>query len=352
MLTRKKRTQTDLNPTNYKVQKIRTLCAMPTREEITYFGAGPALLPTDVLKTAAAALVNYDGTGLGLAEHSHRSALATKIINTTKADLAKYLDIPEDYEILFMQGGGSGEFSATVYNLVSIWVERRKQKILRELGIGGSNEIPEDVLLTELRKAIDEELRIDYLVTGSWSLKASQEASRLIGAEFVNIVADGRKVNNGVFGKIPEESSWNLSKSPAMIYYCDNETVEGVELPGFPEVLKPNATNEEPIVVADMSSNILSRRIPVKNFSVIFFGAQKNLGCTGITVVIIKKSLLPPAVASPAPSLLRKLGIPNGPIVLQYETVAKNNSLYNTLSIFESVAPKINLHPLIKPVCI
>lgn len=309
---------------------------MPSREEITYFGAGPALLPTSVLEIASKALVNYNDTGLGLAEHSHRSELATNIINTAKANLAKYLDIPDDYEILFMQGGGSGEFSATVYNLAAIWVERRKQQILKELNIKEGQEIPEDVIVKELRKAVEEEFKIDYLVTGSWSLKASQEASRLIGAEYVNVAADARKINDGKFGKIPEEKDWKLSKSPAMIYYCDNETVDGVEFPGFPKVLEPSA-GYEPIVVADMSSNILSRRIPVKNFSVIFFGAQKNLGSTGVTVVIIKKNLLPPVVATPAPTLLRKLGFPIGPIVLSYETIAKNNSLYNTLSIFEYV---------------
>ena len=309
---------------------------MPSREEITYFGAGPALLPTDVLKTAASALVDYNETGLGLAEHSHRSELATGIVNKAKADLATYLEVPDDYEILFMQGGGSGEFSATVYNLVGVWVERRKQKILKELGIEkAGKDIPEEKLVRQLQDAVDEELKIDYLVTGSWSLKASQEAARLVGAEHVNIVADARKVNDGKFGKIPEESTWRLSKNPAMVYYCDNETVDGVEFPGFPEILKPNGEEGEPIVVADMSSNILSRRIPIKNFSVIFFGAQKNLGSTGITVVIIKKSLLPPVVATPAPTLLRKLGLPIGPIVLSYETIAKNNSLYNTLSIFE-----------------
>jgi phosphoserine aminotransferase len=311
---------------------------MPERADITYFGAGPALLPTDVLEIAAAGLVNYNGTGLGLAEHSHRSELAANIVNTTKKDLATYLDIPDDYDILFMQGGGSGEFSATVYNLVAIWVERRKQRILKELEIKDSKPLPENVV-KELQKAVDEELKVDYLVTGSWSLKASQEAARLIGPEHVNVAADARKANDGKFGKIPEESSWKLSKNPAMIYYCDNETVDGVEFPGFPEVLSPKG-DDAPIVVADMSSNILSRRIPVENFSVIFFGAQKNLGSTGVTVVIIKKSLLPPVVATVDPSLLRKLGIPIGPVVLEYATIAKNNSLYNTLSIFEWVFMK------------
>jgi phosphoserine aminotransferase len=307
---------------------------MPNRSDITYFGAGPALLPTAVLETAATSLVNYNETGLGLAEHSHRSELATNIVEEAKADLCKYLDIPDDYEVLFMQGGGSGQFSATVYNLVEVWVERRRQKILKEAGIPEGKETAEDLILTKLRKAVEEELKIDYLVTGSWSLKASQEASRLVGPEYVNIVADGRKINDGKFGKIPEEKDWKLSKKAAMVYYCDNETVDGVEFPGFPQVLEP-AGEDGPIVVADMSSNILSRRIPIKNFSLIFFGAQKNLGSAGITVVVIKKSLFPPAVATPPPSLMRKLGLPIGPIVLSYDTIAKNKSLYNTLSIFE-----------------
>jgi len=305
---------------------------MPERKDITYFGAGPAGLPTDVLQTASEALLNYEQTGLGLAEHSHRSGIATGIVEGTKVDLAKYLDIPSDYEVLFMQGGGSGEFSATVYNLVSVWVERRKQKVLKELGLQEEKELPKEAL-EKLQQAVDKELKIDYLVTGSWSLKASQEAARLVGSEHVNVAADARTVNEGKFGKIPEESSWKLSKNAAMVYYCDNETVDGVEFPAFPKVLEPNG-EDEPIVVADMSSNILSRRIPVKNFSVIFFGAQKNLGSTGITVVIIKKSLLLPP-GTPPPSLLRKLGLPNGPIVLDYPTIAKNKSLYNTLSIFE-----------------
>jgi phosphoserine aminotransferase len=304
---------------------------MPSRAEVTYFGAGPAGLPSSVLEVAAQSLVDHEGTGLGLAEHSHRSELATNILNNTKADLAKYLDIPDDYEVLFMQGGGTGGFSATLCNFVGFWVERRRQNILKSLGEGAD----EAAVLNELQKAVTEELKVDYLVTGSWSLKASQEAARLLGPEHVNIAADSREANGGKFGKIPEESTWKLSKSPAMVYFCDNETVDGVEFPSFPKILEGKTGGEEPLVVADMSSNILSRRIPVSKFSVIFFGAQKNLGTTGITVVIIKKSLLPPTLATPAPKLMRQLGLPLGPIVLEYATIAKNNSLYNTLSIFD-----------------
>ncbi|KAF4849258.1 Phosphoserine aminotransferase [Colletotrichum siamense] len=301
---------------------------MPTRADITYFGAGPALLPTDVLETAAQALLDYNNTGLGIAEHSHRSEIATKILEEAKADLTTYLDIPSDYEILFMQAGGSGEFSATVYNFVGAWVARQRDAVLKRLG--ATEDTPE--VIAELRKIVDQKLKLDYLVTGGWSQKASAEAARLLGSEFVNVAADARKVNDGKFGKIPDEKDWKLSEGAAMVYYCDNETVDGVEFPGFPASLAPKDNGEGPIVVADMSSNILSRRVPVKNYSAIFFGAQKNLGLTGVTVVVIKKSLL---AAQPSPALMRKLGLPISPIVLSYETIAKNNSLYNTLSIFD-----------------
>ncbi|TQN71579.1 Phosphoserine aminotransferase, partial [Colletotrichum shisoi] len=291
---------------------------MPSRADITYFGAGPALLPTDVLEDAAKALVNFEDTGLGIAEHSHRSAIATTIINEAEADLASYLDIPDDYEVLFMQGGGSGEFSATAYNLVGNWVARKRNEI-------GSDD---DSAVPELKAAV-KNLKIDYIVTGGWSQKAAAEAERLFGSEHVNIVADSRKTNGGKFGTIPDESTWNLSQDAAMVYYCDNETVDGVEFPGFPKSLEPGPNGS--IVVADMSSNILSRKIPVRNFSAIFFGAQKNLGSTGVTVVIIKKSLLP----QPSAALMRQLGLPIPPRILEYAAIAKSNSLYNTLSIFD-----------------
>ncbi|KAL2870609.1 O-phospho-L-serine:2-oxoglutarate transaminase [Aspergillus lucknowensis] len=300
------------------------------REDITYMGAGPAALPTDVLEIAAEALQNYENTGLGVAEHSHRSQLALDILNTTKADLAAFLDIPPEFEILFMQGGGSGQFSTTAYNLTAIWVERQRQKILRENG-----ELSEDDVLLELRKKVEAELRLDYLVTGGWSLKASQEAARLLGPEYVNVASDARTVNDGKFGKIADESTWKLSPKAAMVYFCENETVDGVEYPNFPKVLEAKGSEDDPIVVGDFSSTILSRRIPFKNFSIVYFGAQKNLGLTGITGVIIRKSLLPPTSPPCSPAILRKLGLPVCPITLDYSVVAKSNSLYNTLSIFD-----------------
>ncbi|KAL4946409.1 hypothetical protein BDV06DRAFT_208706 [Aspergillus oleicola] len=300
------------------------------REDITYLGAGPAALPTDVLATAAEALQNYEDTGLGVAEHSHRSELATNILNTMKADLVSFLDIPPEFEILIMQGGGSGQFDATVYNLTAIWVEKQRQKILKEKG-----ESSEEQVIAELRKKVDAELKLDYLVTGSWSLKASQEAIRLLGPEYVNIASDARTANDGKFGNIADESTWKLSPKAAMTYLCENETVDGVEYPAFPKALESKGSEDDPIVIGDFSSTILSRRIPFENFSIVYFGAQKNLGMTGITGVIIRKSLLPPVSPPASPTILRKLGLPIAPTILDYSVAHKNNSLYNTLSIFD-----------------
>ncbi|KAG5999475.1 hypothetical protein E4U54_001830 [Claviceps lovelessii] len=312
---------------------------MPSRSDITYFGAGPSCLPTAVIENAAGALVNFQDTGLGIAEHSHRSAMATNIINETKADLASYLDIPDDYEILFMHGGGSGQFAAMAYNFVGAWVARTHKQI-RSAASAGADTGDDTASLAELKSEL-KNLKLDYIVTGGWSQKAAAEAERLFGPEHVNIVADSRETNNGKFGTIPDESTWKPSQRAAMVYYCDNETVDGVEFPGFPACLEPGAgrpdggDDDGPIVVADMSSNILSRTIPVRNFSAIYFGAQKNLGLTGLTVVVIKKSFLPPVTSQPSAALMRQLGLAIPPRIMEFETIAKNNSLYNTLSIFE-----------------
>lgn len=342
---------------------------MPSREEVAYFGAGPAPLPHDVIEAGAAVFTNYNDTGIGLAEISHRSPTANQILAEAKEALITLYDIPADeYEILFMQAGGTGEFSAVVQNLVTVWVERRRRRAAKELGEGKDQEV-----VDRLRREIDQELKLDYLVTGSWSLKASQEATRLLGAKHVNVAVDARKSNEGRFGKIPDENSWKLTPTrkeggtgSALVYYCDNETVDGVEFPSFPDCLNAQGQDEEDerLIVADMSSNFLSRKVDVSKYAVIFVrspnlffstpnttshpkdaakltslsqgGAQKNVGVTGITIVIVKKSLLPPHTAVPSPQLLHQLAIPSipGPIMLDYPTIAKNNSLYNTLPIF------------------
>jgi phosphoserine aminotransferase len=218
-----------------------------------------------------------------------------------------------------MQGGGSGEFSAMAYNFIGNWVARKRKEIDSD---------DDNIIIPKLKSAV-ENLKLDYIITGGWSQKAAAEAERLFGSDCVNIVADGRKENGGKFGTIPDEGTWNLSPDAAMVFYCENETVHGVEFPTFPKLLEPGP--DGPIVVADMSSNILSRKIPIRNFSAIFFGAQKNLGTTGITVVVIKKSFLP----QPSTALMRRLALPIPPRILEFETIAKSNSLYNTLSIFE-----------------
>lgn len=252
---------------------------MPTREEIAYFGAGPSGLPTHVAASGSQAFFNYEDSGLGLAELSHRSPTANQILADTKAALILLLDIPNNYETLFLHGGGSGEFSAVVFNLVPVWVEKRRKRAEQELS--GD----ESAIVRRVKEDIQQYLRLDYLVTGSWSLKASQEAALLLaplGENLVNVALDARKSNGGAFGTIPSEDSWMLTKSQengtcgsAFVYYCDNETVDGVEYPNFPKILESKPGGEERLVVADMSSNILSRRVDVSKYGVIFAGAQK-----------------------------------------------------------------------------
>ncbi|KJX99086.1 phosphoserine aminotransferase like protein [Zymoseptoria brevis] len=293
---------------------------MPSREDVYYYGAGPAPLPTPVLEEASKVILNYNDSGMGIAEISHRSADANAILAKAQSGLRQLLDIPESdgpdgYQILFLHGGGSGEFSAVVYNMVSVWIAKQLK------AVGGDE--------TKLAEVVQQKLKMDYLVTGSWSLKASQEAARLVGGEHVNIVTDARKHRDGKFGLVPDNSTWNVTSdndSCAFTYYCDNETVDGVEFPST-----PSGHN----LVADMSSNFLSRAVDVKKHAVIFGGAQKNVGTTGITIAIIKNEFLPPHAEYADPEVLRKLGLPSGPIVLDWPTIAKNNSLYNTLPIFD-----------------
>jgi len=303
---------------------------MPSRDQVHYFGAGPAPLPTAVLERASQALLNYNESGIGITEISHRSADAAAILSSAQNALRQLLDIPsgdgpDGYQILFLQGGGSGQFSASVYHMVSLWVERKRLEIAES--VQGKEE-----QMRLLRQAVEKEMKVDYLVTGSWSLKASQEAARLVGAEKINVAVDARR--DGKFGQIPGEKEWKVTgkeQDSAMVYYCDNETVDGVEFPAFPACLEGNKYQ----VVADMSSNFLSREVDVRKYAAIFGGAQKNVGTTGITIAIVKNSLLPPHAQLAKPDLLRQLNLPVGPVVLDWPTIAKNNSLYNTLPIFD-----------------
>ncbi|CAR25247.1 O-phospho-L-serine:2-oxoglutarate transaminase [Lachancea thermotolerans CBS 6340] len=271
------------------------------REEPNHFGAGPAQLPTPVLQQAAKDLVNYKGIGLGIGEISHRSGDATEVIESTKANLRKLLNVPETHEVFFMQGGGTTGFSSLATNLVAAHVGKT--------GSAGT---------------------AGYLVTGSWSAKALEEAQRL-GIES-EMLFNAKDYNNGKFGAIPPESAWAeklKAKDYSYVYLCENETVHGVEWPQLPKALVDSGIE----IVADLSSDILSRAIDVSQYGVIMAGAQKNIGLAGLTLYIIKKSILQD-ISAASLDQLRQLGVPITPIAFEYPTVVKNNSAYNTIPIF------------------
>ncbi|KAA8892828.1 pyridoxal phosphate-dependent transferase [Sphaerosporella brunnea] len=287
---------------------------MPSRSEISYFGAGPAALPTSVLETASAAILNHENSGVGLIEQSHRSANSINIITSACEHLRNLLNIPEGYSVLWMQGGGTTQFAAVVYNLVGHWVQT-------QLDANNGD-------LEAVKKALGS-ARADYLVTGSWSKKAAEEAARITGgAGKLTRVAVNAKAATGKFGAIPPESQWELTPAENSIfsYYCDNETVDGVEFPAFPAAL------EGRLVACDMSSNILSRRVDVSKYAILYAGAQKNVGGAGVTLVVVKDEVLKKQASEEA---LRALGLPVPPIMLYYPTLTGAGSLYNTLPIFD-----------------
>lgn len=265
------------------------------REEAHYFGAGPAKLPSDVLAQAALDLFNFEDANLGIGEISHRSKTAMKVIDDTKANFKQLLNIPDTHEVFFMQGGGTGAFSSVAYNLMANYAKRTGKK----------------------GKAA-------YAVTGGWSKKAAEEAKRL-GFD-VEIVANGKENN---FTKIPAYSEWKTidAENTAYLYVCDNETVHGNE---FATVPGQDYLPEGVELVADTSSNILSRKVDVSKFGLIVAGAQKNVGLAGLTIYIIKKTLLEQA----SDDELRELNIPLSPIAFNFPTVVANNSAYNTIPIF------------------
>jgi phosphoserine aminotransferase len=211
---------------------------MPSRSEIINFGAGPASLPTPVLETASKDLLNYSNLGMSLAEISHRSTHATTILTSANSHLRTLLNIPSTHEILWQQGGGTAQFSMIIYNLVAHYIQRTGNA---------------------------EGMKLDYIVTGGWSRKAYEEALRL-GIGEVNLVVDAKR-DRGKFGGIPGREGWKLSESKktAFVYYCDNETVDGVEFAGGLEGIDGDVP-----IVCDMSSNILSRKVDVSKFAVIY----------------------------------------------------------------------------------
>ncbi|KAG0053094.1 Phosphoserine aminotransferase [Gryganskiella cystojenkinii] len=270
------------------------------------FGAGPAMIPRPVLERAQAEFLDYQGTGLSIMELSHRSEPYEQLNNRAQEQLRELLSIPANYKILFMQGGGHTQFAAVVYNLLA-WRHRQNKT--------------EGVQEEDWRQ-----IPVDYVVTGSWSAKAVEEAKRL-GAN-VRVVCDAKKAL-GAFKGVPEESTWirstepvqGTASKPAYLYYCDNETVNGVEFP-----FVPTLQGQDIPLVCDMSSNILSRKVDVSKFGVIYAGAQKNIGPAGVSVVIVREDLLETSELGN--------GLVPVPLMLDYKTMAKNNSLYNTPPMF------------------
>jgi len=236
------------------------------------FSAGPAAIPDPVLERIRNDIPDWNGTGMSVMEVSHRSPEFVAVADKATQDFRDLLDIPDDYGVLFPQGGATLQFSMVPLNLAS------------------------------------EGQVVDYVNTGSWSKKAIAEAGRYCD---VNVVADSSDRN---FTYVPGEDSWNTSEDAAYLHYCANETIGGVEFPFVPD------TGDIPLV-CDMSSTILSRPIDVSAFGVIYAGAQKNIGPAGVTVVIIRKDLLGRARES----------IPG---LLDYSVYEESGSMSNTPPCF------------------
>lgn len=232
------------------------------------FSAGPAMLPLDVLEQAASEMTDWHGSGMSVMEMSHRGKEFISIAEKAEADLREIMKIPQNYKVLFLQGGATSQFAMVPLNLL-----RGKTSA-------------------------------DYVNTGQWSKKAIAEAKRYCT---VNIVTTGESSN---FTTIPAQSSWKLNSDAAYVHYTPNETIGGVEFHFIPE------TGNVPLV-ADMSSTILSRPVDVSKFGIIYAGAQKNIGPAGLTLVIIREDL----IGEP---------VPDTPLMFSYKTHAENGSMYNT----------------------
>ena len=258
----------------------------PTLTRIFNFSAGPAVLPIEVLEEAQRDLVSLPGVGMSILEISHRSTAFDDVIEGCEADLRALAGIPANYRVLFLQGGASLQFSMVPMNL---------------LPAGAS---------------------ADYVVTGSWSQKAVKEAKR-VGA--VKIAASTESEN---FTRIPQQRELKLDAGAAYVHITTNNTIFGTEFHYTPE------TGSVPLV-ADASSNICSRPIDVSKYRLIYAGAQKNLGPSGLTLVIMRDDLVARSPASLA-------------TMLQYSVHAENKSMYNTPPVFGVYIMRLVLKWLLK----
>lgn len=244
--------------------------------QVFNFSAGPAVLPKEVLQQAASEMLDWHGSGMSVMEMSHRGPEFISIYQQAEADLRELLNVPANYKILFMQGGGLGQNSLVPLNLAG-------------------------------RKA--QPATIDFVQTGSWSSKSIKEAARYAK---VNVAASGEA---GGFTTVPPQESWRLSDDAAYLHVCTNETIDGVEFNFVPTV--QGAHGRDVPLVADMSSHILSRVIDVSKYGVIFAGAQKNIGPAGLTLLIVREDLLDCA-------------LPICPGVFNWRAVADADSMLNT----------------------
>ena len=240
--------------------------------KVLNFNAGPAMLPTAVMEKVQAELLDYHGKGMSIMEMSHRSKEFEAVIASAEATFKRVIGVADGYRALFMQGGASTQFSVLPMNF---------------LPAGGT---------------------ADYIVTGTWGEKAIEEAA-LFGTAHL-----AASTKEGNYNRVPSAAEIKLSEKPAYVHYTTNETIQGVQFQSIPDV------GDFPLV-ADMSSDILSRPLDASKFSLIYAGAQKNLGPSGVAVVLVKESWLE--------SANKKI-----PTILKYAIQAKNGSRYNTPPTF------------------
>ena len=236
------------------------------------FGAGPAMLPLPVLERAREELLDFAGSGMSVMEVNHRGAEFRTVIESSRARLRELMQVPDDYHVLFLQGGAQMQFSAVPLNLMG------------------------------------ERGRADYVDSGAWASKAIDTASRF---GQVNVVASSKDTG---YRSIPAQESWRRDAQASYLHYTPNETIGGVEFHFIPR-------SEGVPLVADMSSNILSRPLDVGKFGLIYAGAQKNIGIAGLTVVIVRDDLIGRASK-------------HTPLLLDYKLQADSDSMANTAPTF------------------
>nr|WP_136252239.1 3-phosphoserine/phosphohydroxythreonine transaminase [Ningiella ruwaisensis] len=242
-------------------------------ESVFNFSAGPAAIPRPVLKRAQDELLNWNGQGTSVMEVSHRGKPFMAVAQKAEADLRKLMKVPDNYKVLFLQGGGRGQFFSVPMNLA-------KRGDLSQ-----------------------------HLVSGQWSQIAVAEAEKYMTAE---VLAKTQTKDDKLW--VPTQEHWEINPKAAYFHYCPNETVDGIEINWVPK-------SDSVPIVADMSSNILSKSVDVSDFGIIYAGAQKNIGPSGLAVVIVREDLI-------------GLARPDTPAVFDYQQQANNDSMYNTPPTF------------------